>query len=230
MKFFIPTEKLFKAFLVAIFLLLLLNFLSIFLAINHDGSNTLESFIIRLFDFNQEANIPSFFSSLQFLTASILLLVITIYKKTSGKKYIGWLGMTLLFFLLMVDEAVSIHEFLLGFLVEKYNSSTFFYYVSLFAFGLVLLGIVLIYIPFFNHLNRKLLFSMLLSAGVFLLGAIVFETIGNNTLDTDGLSFGYRLIYTIEETLEMLGLAIFINTLNWYVAIKMQKISVVLTL
>ncbi|WP_339923145.1 hypothetical protein [uncultured Cyclobacterium sp.] len=230
MKFFIPTEKLFKAFLVAIFLLLLLNFLSIFLAINHDGSNTLESFIIRLFDFNQEANIPSFFSSLQFLTASILLLVITIYKKTSGKKYIGWLGMTLLFFLLMVDEAVSIHEFLLGFLVEKYNSSTLFYYVSLFAFGLVLLGIVLIYIPFFNHLNRKLLFSMLLSAGVFLLGAIVFETIGNNTLDTDGLSFGYRLIYTIEETLEMLGLAIFINTLNWYVAIKMQKISVVLTL
>ncbi|GEO21396.1 hypothetical protein CQA01_19300 [Cyclobacterium qasimii] len=206
-----------------------MNTLSIFLAINHNENRALEAFIIRLFDFNQEANIPSFFTSIQFLIATILLLIITVYKKMSGKKYMGWLGMTLVFSLLMLDEAVSIHEFLIGYLREKNNSSDFFYYVSVIVFGLVILGTTLIYIPFFNHLNRKLLFSMLLSAGIFLMGAIVFETLGENTFDANGQSFGYRLIYTVEETLEMLGLAVFINTLNWYISIKMQKISIVLT-
>lgn len=230
MKFFIPTKKLFKAFLVAILLLLILNILSIFLAINHDQNDTLGSFLIQLFDFNQEANIPSFFSTLQFLTASLLLFIIAIFKKSNGKKHLGWLGISLLFFLLMLDEAVSIHEFLFTYLQEKYNNSLFFYYASLLVFGFVLVGIALIYIPFFNHLNKKLLIGMLSSMGIFLLGAIVFESIGNNVFETYGLSFGYRLIYTVEETLEMLGLAIFINILNWYIGIKMQKISIVLTL
>lgn len=129
----------------------------------------------------------------------------------------------------MLDEAASIHEFLFTFLQEKYHNSTLFYYISLLVFGLVLVGMALIYIPFFNHLNKRLLTGMLLSMGIFLLGAIVFESIGKNVFDTYGLSFGYRLIYTIEETLEMLGLAIFINVLNWYIGIKMQKISIVLT-
>lgn len=230
MKFFIPTEKLFKAFLVAILLLLILNILSIFLAINHDQNDTLGSFLILLFDFNQEANIPSFFSTLQFLAASLLLLIIALFKKSNGKKHLGWLGISLLFFLLMLDEAVSIHEFLFTYLQEKYHNSSLFYYISLFVFGFVLVGIALIYIPFFNHLNKKLLIGMLSSMGIFLLGAIVFERIGNNIFDTYGLSFGYRLIYTVEETLEMLGLAIFINTLNWYIGIKIQKISIVLTI
>lgn len=230
MKFFVPTKRLFNAFLVAILLLLLMNIFSIFLAINQDGNDPLRSFIIRIFDFNKEANIPSFFSSLQFLAASILLLIITLFKRSNGKKHIGWLGLTILFFFLMVDEAVSIHEFLIGFLQEKHDSSAIYYYISLPSFGLVLLGIGLIYVPFFNHLNKKLLFSMLLSAFIFLMGAIVFELLGQNTFDSNGPSFGYRLIYTVEETLEMLGLAIFINTLSWYIGIKMQKISIVLTI
>ncbi|WP_460515628.1 hypothetical protein [Cyclobacterium sediminis] len=230
MKFFIPTEKLFKAFLVAILLLLVLNIISIFLAINLDQNDTLGSFLILLFDFNQEANIPSLFSTLQFLVASLLLLIIAVYKKSSGKKHLRWLGISFLFFLLMLDEAISIHEFLFTFLQEQYHNSSFFYYTSLLVFGLVLAGIGLIYIPFFNHLNKKLLIGMFLAAGIFLLGAIVFETIGNNVFETYGLSLGYRLLYTIEETLEMLGLAIFINVLNWYIGIKMQKISIVLTI
>ena len=229
MKFFIPTKKLFKAFLVAILLLLILNILSIFLAINHDQNDSMSSYIIRLFDFNQEANIPSFFSTLQFLTASLLVLIIAFFKKSNGKKHLGWLGISLLFFLLMLDEAVSIHEFLIAYFQEKYHNSLLFYYISLLVFGLILAGTALIYIPFFNHLNKKLLIGMLSSMGIFLLGAIIFESIGNNVFDTYGLSFGYRLIYTVEETLEMLGLAIFINILNWYIGVKMQKISIVLT-
>lgn len=98
MKFFIPTKKLQKAFLVAILLLLILNILSIFLAINHDQNNSLGSFLILLFDFNQEANIPSLFSTLQFLVASLLLLIIALFKKSNGKKHWGWLGISLLFF------------------------------------------------------------------------------------------------------------------------------------
>jgi len=228
MKFFIPTKKLFKALLVAIGVLLLMNIFSIYLDINHKENNALESFIIRLFDFNQGANIPSFFSSLLFLAASILLLFITLYKKSRGKKYVGWLGLTLLFFFLMLDEAVYIHEFLIGFLREKSNLSGYLYYAWIMACGLALLVIGLVYIPFLKSLNRKLLHLMLFSAAIFISGAIGLELLGGKTFETNGLSFGYRLFYTAEETLEMIGLAVFIYTLNWYISTKRQKVSIVL--
>jgi len=69
---------------------------------------------------------------------------------------------------------------------------------------------------------------MMLSAGLYLSGAIGFEMLGGKSFEVNGLSFTYRVLYTMEETLEMIGLAVFIYTLNWYISIKRQKVSIVL--
>jgi len=228
MKFFIPTKKLFKASLVAIFVLLLMNILSNYLDISSQENRPLKLLIIRLFDFNQEANIPSFFSSLLFLAASFLLLFITVYKKSRKRKYWGWLGLTILFFFLTLDEAVSIHEFLIGFFRKKLNLSGYLYYAWVIPYGITLIILGLVYIPFFRNLNSKLFFLMMLSAGLYLSGAIGFEMLGGKSFEVNGLSFTYRVLYTMEETLEMIGLAVFIYTLNWYISIKRQKVSIVL--
>tara|TARA_R110002111_G_scaffold67754_3_gene110195 strand:+ start:826 stop:1638 length:813 start_codon:yes stop_codon:yes gene_type:complete len=229
MKFIIPAKKLFKALLVAIAVLLLLNIFSIYLNINDKGNNPLHSFIIRLFDFNQEANVPTFFSSLLLLASSLLLLLITFYKKTRNRRYAGWLGLTLLFFFFTLDEAASIHEFFFTFFEGKPTLSGYPLYFSLCIFAIVLFLLGQIYVPFFKSLNRKLMNLMLISAIIYISGALGLEILSIETLDTNGVSFGYRLLYTAEETMEMIGLAVFIYTLNWYLSTKRQKVSISLT-
>lgn len=228
MKFKISSSGLFKSSLVAIFVLLFMNIISNYLDISSQENSPAKLLIIRLFDFNQEANIPSFFSSLLFLVAAFLLLFITVYKKSRNRKYWGWLGLTLLFFFLTLDEAVSIHEFLIGFFRKKFNLSGYLYYAWVVPYGIALIFLGLIYIPFFRSLNQKLFFLMMLSAGLFISGAVGFEMLGGKSFEVNGLSFTYRMFYTLEETLEMLGLAVFIYSLNWYISTKRQKISIVL--
>ena len=229
MKFKIPSKKLFVALLVAIAVLLLMNVVSIFLAINYEDKNPFTAFIIRLFDFNQVASIPSFFSSILLLSTSFLFFFITFSKKSRNKHYGGWLGLTLLFIFLALIKGTSFHEFSLTFFSEKLDLSGFPYFTWLLAYALVISILGFIYIPFVKNLNQKLLYLMLISAAIYISGAIGFEIIGNNTFETNGLSFSYRMFYTAEETLEMIGLAILIYTLNWYISIKDRKVSFELT-
>ena len=225
MKFKIPSKKLFIALLVAIAVLLLMNIISIFLDINYEDKNPFTAFIIRLFDFNQVANIPSFFSAILLLSTSVLFFFITFSKKSRNKHYAGWLGLTLLFFFLALVEGVSFDEFSLIFFSEKLNLTGYPFFTWLLAYTLVITILGLIYIPFIKNLNQKLLLLMLISATIYISGAIVLEIIGNKTFETNGLSFAYRIFYTAEETLEMIGLAGLIYTLNWYISIKNRKVS-----
>ena len=66
---------------------------------------------IEAFDLEQEANIPSWYSSAMLLVCSGLLAVIAAAKKVSSERYVGhWYGLSLIFMLMSVDEAATLHE------------------------------------------------------------------------------------------------------------------------
>ena len=66
---------------------------------NHDSVYGL----IPLFDFDTEQNIPTFYSSVALLCASILLMVIARAHQKMGSGFLGWRGLSIifLFYLLM---------------------------------------------------------------------------------------------------------------------------------
>ena len=74
------------------------------------GGERLES-IVRLVDVNTEANLPSFWSSLNLLLAAGLLFVIFRGERAIGAPRSGYWGLlSATFLLLAIDEAAALHE------------------------------------------------------------------------------------------------------------------------
>lgn len=67
--------------------------------------------LIPQFNLNSEQNIPALFSTLILLLSSILLAIITYaVKKTGASYFYNWLGLSLIFLFLSMDELLSFHE------------------------------------------------------------------------------------------------------------------------
>ncbi|MBD3629487.1 hypothetical protein [Cyclobacterium sp.] len=225
MKFKLNLTYLPKFFGAIILFLLVLNMVSLWIQHAVEEKRPLHDFFIRLFDFNQEANVPAFFSSLLLLMASGLLFLIYFNKKKKNRKSIGWLGLALVFVFLSLDEATQIHEFLIGHSREYFDASGYLYYAWIIPYSAGLLLLALIYIPFFWRLDKKMLILMILSGVIFIAGAIGMEMMGGNEINNSGFGLRYMIYYSVEETLEMIGVSIFIYSLIWYLSVKKNKIT-----
>lgn len=174
--------------------------------------------LVNLFDFNEEVNVPTFYSAVTLFTSALLLFSIAILSKRSGRSYVSWFCLGLIFLFLTFDEFASLHELVIGMSREAFNASGYFYYawVIPYAFGLFILG--LIYIPFLKNLPKNTRKTFLYAAAIFITGAIGFEMLGGNIVESQGPTPLFSLVYTIEETLEMVGIAVFIYALLTYIA------------
>jgi len=173
---------------------------------------------LRLWDVGAEQSFPTYFSTLNLLFASILLLVIYGYEKANhhkGSYY--WLFMSILFLALSADEAACVHEnfvFVHYFLLNKGLIPEVYVTHQWLPFGMVfvvVLGIGLF--KFLRSLPRTTLFYFLISGVVFLIGAIGFEYIGAVMIKTGVVDSRHDLLYLIrrvfEEAFEMYGIVLF---------------------
>lgn len=207
----VTPKKVFKIHIVLIFLLLLGNIISIVKLLNFADA-------ITAFDFDAEKNIPTHFSSLMLIISSGLLFLIAVNNKKTKSPYIAWLGLSLIFLFLSLDEAVSIHEKLNTPLRETFNASGLLYYAWVIPYGLGLILFVATYTKFLLNLSKKIRFLFLISGFIFVLGAIGFELLGGNQAEAFGVNnILYTIYFTCEEFLEMLGIAVFIYTLLTYI-------------
>lgn len=177
---------------------------------------------VRLFDVNREANIPTWFSS-SILLLSALLCAIVYYRKREVKdKYaFHWAILALIFTGFSLDETAVLHEMLIIPLRALFNLKGFFYY------GWIIVGIIsvviaaIFYYKFLLSLPRKTRNLFLLAATSFITGAIVVESVTGFYADNYGNeTYIYLLIGTLEESLEMVGIIIFIHALLSYLAIQ----------
>lgn len=174
-----------------------------------------------LFDFNKEANIPTLYSTVSLLVCTFLLLYIYwMANRGNNKRHRPyWLFFSLIFVFLAIDEISSIHEVLTVIIRNSYSVSGFLYYawVIPYVMGIVLLGFIII--PFLSALPKNIR-SLFITAGmVFLSGAVGMEMVGGMQDELYGkLNLEYMVYYTLEEFLEMLGVAIFIYALLTHIA------------
>lgn len=184
-------------------------------------ANGNESRLIKLFYLGYEKNVPTAYSSLSLLCCSLLLAIIARSKNIHRDRYRGhWLALSLIFLYLAIDEAISIHEKSMDITRDLLNTGGFFYYAWIIP-AIFLLGLfILIYLKFIRSLPQKTRFLFLFAGMLFVIGAIGMEMVGGKIFVMQGenqKSLIYAMVATIEETLEMMGTAVFIYALLRYI-------------
>jgi|SRR5690554_1348537 len=186
--------------------------------------NSISLKIINWLSFDREANIPTFYSAVNLCFSALLLFLIAGLQKKVGNESKGWSFLGFVFLFLAFDEAASIHEALIGITQRTLNTTGFFHYAWFIPYGIGLVILCLIYIPFFKKLPKRSFFLFVTSGLIFVSGAIGFEMIGGKIREVQGHSVLYALCFTLEETLEMLGVALFIYSLLDYIASSLDPV------
>ena len=167
--------------------------------------------IVKKFDLNTEANIPTYFSTLLWLTAAILAFLITRLKyNQQDKTRLHWLGIALCALFLSIDENTGIHELLNRPMRELHEFHGIFYYAWTIPYMALGLLFVACYSRFLLGLPHKVLYLFLLSGGIFVGGAVGFEMLGGAEREQYGRTITHLFFYTAEEALEMTGVSLFI--------------------
>lgn len=184
------------------------------------GGDRMSPFVV-LFDVNLEGNIPAWYSASTILSCSVLFAVIGIVRRRQegdDRFATHWLGLSLLFLLASIDESASLHELVStivgGALSRLVKLPPYLYYAWVLVAIPFLLVLAVIYLRFLAALPRRLAGWLIASAVVYVSGAFGFEMAGGYLAATIGMeNMRYALVATVEEGLEMAGIAMLLYAL-----------------
>lgn len=179
------------------------------------------------FRFDDEATIPTFFSTLLALSATALLAVTALTSEERRDARRWWI-LAAVFVLVSIDEATSIHEppaAALRDLIRK--GGVHFPWIAAGALLIALLGLLFLYQ--WRNLPRPIAARFVLAGGLYVAGAVGMEMVGDALIDA-GQAFSVRhsIAVTVEELLEMTALAVFVQALVVHVWARVAEIRLVL--
>ncbi len=184
--------------------------------------------LVPLFDFDCEANIPTFYTSLLLITCSALFAMIAyITKKIMNSYYYHWTGLAFIFLFLSMDESVSLHELLINPVRNAFHTSGILFYAWVIPYGLLLIILSFIYIKFFLHFSARERFLFFLAGVIYVSGAFGFELINGYYSEIHGENnIIYTVLVTIEELLEMIGLLVLMHAQTSYLSSERKEIRI----
>jgi len=228
MSVYLSPQKILKINVSLILFLLSANLLGIISRFYFDHDTVYG--LIELFDFNKEKNIPSLYSSIALVVVSVLLWSIAMIHKNIKLSYVMWLGLSLIFLFLAIDETSSIHERLGKPTRDVFKTSGLLYFAWVIPYGIALVVFIVGYAKFLFNLPRNTMILFIVSGATFVSGAIGFEMLGGRQAYLYGANnVLYSIYYTCEEFLEMIGIAIFIYTLLSYMVDQFGYIKITLS-
>lgn len=181
------------------------------------------------FHLDAENNIPTYFSTLLLLAVAIVAgLTARVVRERELPFYRHWVGLALIFAYISLDEFASLHERLIVPLREIFDAGGIFYFAWVIP-GLVLVGLFLIaYSRFFWHLPVRWKRLFAISGALYVGGALGAELIGGWYWERAPDSFGWVdvLLTTVEEGLEMTGMALFLYTLLEYLRANVAEVRI----
>ena len=162
---------------------------------------------------DRELNLPTLFSTLLLLTCAFLLRRLSTIQ--SNDNAADWTLLSRIFVFLALDEALQIHEILifpgLRHQIHPALASTW-----VIPYGLIALGLLWRLRQFLTALPAKTCTSFLKAGSIYLTGAIGMEMVGSFAVRSGLIrlhSFWYGAITGLEETLELVGLILFLYAL-----------------
>ncbi len=184
--------------------------------------------LVPLFNLDNEKNIPTLFSTLLILLCALLLLLVSLIHRRRQQAAGNWLLLAAIFLFLGIDEFCSLHERLITPSRELFTASGAFYFAWIIPYGIGVVLLALILGRFILALPAHPRRLMLVSASVYLSGAIGLEMVGGWYFENhdDQFDLAYGIITTLEESLEMVGLVIFVYALLGYIGAVHNGIAI----
>ncbi len=183
---------------------------------------------LDLFSVNAEETIPTWYATILLFAAAALLFFIAAVTRRNKEPYARhWLGLGIIFLYLSMDEGAVIHEILSDVLQARFDTSGYLTFAWIIVFVPIVIIIALLYLRFLFHLPASIRNLLIVAGLLYVGGAVIVEAISANLYDIEGgVTFPYLAIATVEETMEMLGVVVFIFGLLSY-ALREQMTAVV---
>ena len=178
--------------------------------------------LMHSFYTDAESNIPTYFNTIILFIPAILFAAIGAWKFSIKDKFkFHWIGLSLIFLYLSMDEAAILHEKLINPMRDLFNYERFggiFYFAWVVPGIIAVLFFMLAYLRFFLHLENKYKMLFFLSLGLYVGGIIGGEMLSGHFAGTIGFkNFTYAAYTSMEESLEWLGCSLFIYSLLTYI-------------
>jgi hypothetical protein len=208
----ITPMRVFIFLLIIIFILCLLGFFVNFDRYIIGNVGHAHMLLYAMYNLDGEANIPTAFSAIDIAFSSVLLFFLYKDEKAyRGRWYFHYLCLGLVFLFLSCDEVFRFHEQISDIVSrDLHTTSPLVFGTVLFAMVMVPL-IVVFYWRWLLVLPLRVSLVMIFSAAIYLLGAVGVEVMGiSYAMEVGGkTNLTYQMFALIEETLEMIGIAIF---------------------
>jgi hypothetical protein len=172
-----------------------------------------------LFNVTFEGNVPTWYTTLLFLVGALFSLLITGYALQNQSKWrFHWIGLTLLFLYLSLDEAAAVHEMFTTPTREAFNTTGYLYFSWMLVGIPAAIIVALVFLPFVLSLPQYTRIAFFLAGFVFLIGSVGVETIGAKIWYENGqlATPNYVAVGGVEEFLEMFGVILAIYGLLAY--------------
>lgn len=184
--------------------------------------------ISRFFHMNQEQNLPTFVSVMNMLLcAALLFLIAWLSSKDDRKEVRYWWVLALIFVFLALDEFTFIHESVSNITRKTLNTEGYLFFAWVIPYGILVLVFGAFYARFLmiipGQTSRRFIFAGVL----FLMGAVGMEMISSNYAFTGGMKgIVYDLYNVCEESLEILGIILFVKALLEYLNMQWPSFSI----
>lgn len=187
--------------------------------------------ILKVFDLNQEKNLPTLFSSVMLLSSAGLLAVVgRVQKRVGGAFARHWTALAFIFLFLSLDELARVHERLILPLRHAFHFSGVLYYGWVLPYGVALVVLAFAYANFLLALPGRTRQLFLSAAFLYVGGGLGMEVVVGPVAEAHGEHHPLFLtLSTVEELLEMTGLVVFIYGLLSYIAQNERDVRVLLT-
>jgi hypothetical protein len=147
------------------------------------------------------------------------------HRRDGDRFAIHWLALAAIIVYLSLDEAANLHEMLIVPLRRRLDTHGILYFAWVLPGGVAVAAFGLTYLRFLLHLDQPTRRRFLISAAMYLGGALGMELVGGALAEAHSLdSLLYIAAMTIEESLEMFGAAFFAYTLLTYLATRCSDV------
>lgn len=203
----IRSQRMIKVILLSILLLTILGCASAY-AMYVAETRGLDVFA-KVFMRNSEDNLPTLFTFGLLLFCSLMLLLISI--EQGGTKWqLHWRVLMILFLLIAFDEAAAVHEKSIQVVRDTLDVSGWLFFAWVVPAWIFVIIFGLAYLRFLLALPKSSVGLFTLSGALYVGGALGIEMPGGAYAEVHGQdTFAFQMIATVEEVLEMAGLALF---------------------
>jgi hypothetical protein len=173
------------------------------------------------FVLDSELSFPAWYSSGALLVCSGLLAAIALAKRRARSPFAWhWAGLAIIFLLMSIDEMAALHEMFIVPLRRHFGAQGIFHYGWVIPAVFFLAGFGIAYLRFvFCHLDRPTR-RRFIAAGLIYVGAALGMELVEGPIDQrfGDQSVPAQAAIAVEETLEMLGIVVFLFALLSYIA------------